>query len=82
MYLSVFTSVKALKLMIYGTMILVVIFHTAFMLEVIFICQPIHYVWEMGLTGTKGKCPVGRDAQMAVFIPSVLSLIVDVVIFV
>ncbi|KAF2112861.1 hypothetical protein BDV96DRAFT_145371 [Lophiotrema nucula] len=82
LYLSIFSSVLAMKRIVWATIILSIIIHTAFIIEILAICKPIAYFWELGFTSLKGSCPTGVNSQMARFIPGVLSLILDVVIFV
>ncbi|KAF2731147.1 hypothetical protein EJ04DRAFT_579379 [Polyplosphaeria fusca] len=82
LYLSLFSSVRTMKRLVFVTMVLTVITHTAFIIEVLSLCRPLAYFWHQGLTAMKGTCPSGKQGQIARFVPGLLSLLLDIVIFV
>ncbi|KAF2190153.1 hypothetical protein K469DRAFT_561058 [Zopfia rhizophila CBS 207.26] len=80
LYFSIFNSVTAIRRAVWATIILAVIFHSAFIIETFTICKPVAFYWDRGFN-IRGTCGTARGSQLARFIPGVMSLALDVIIF-
>ncbi|KAF2703497.1 hypothetical protein K504DRAFT_495608 [Pleomassaria siparia CBS 279.74] len=83
LYLSLFYSIPSFVRMVYFTMFLTVLLHTAIIVEVFAICSPLESFWDRGLT-MEGHCAGGtvHGDHMSRVVPVLLILILDVMIFI
>lgn len=68
---------KTQKWIIYGTMIIVVVFSTFYFLLAIFQCSPVDYFWNQYIQGTIGTCIDPKVFPDATFAHSAISATAD-----
>src|SRR6186713_3103479 len=71
-----------MEIIVWTTIVLSVLCHTGIIVAIFFLCKPMAYYWDLGLTIKNGTCGSDHYLQMAKFIPGLISLLFDIVIFV
>ncbi|KAF2466201.1 uncharacterized protein BDR25DRAFT_317988 [Lindgomyces ingoldianus] len=79
LYLTIFNSVTAMRRICWALVVVVVLGHLGTILESLLICKPLSYIWNFVYPTAKGKCTGGK---LASFIPGLISLTLDIIVFV
>ncbi|ORY08593.1 hypothetical protein BCR34DRAFT_569681 [Clohesyomyces aquaticus] len=79
LYLTIFDLVTLTRRLCWAIIVIVVVCHLGVIVESLLVCRPISYLWNIVYPGAKGKCVGGK---MASFIPGLVGLLLDCVVFV